>query len=202
MYRRGPDSFIWTLHQKIFWRCTEEVQIHLFGRFIRRSSGDVQKRSRFIYLDASSEDLLEMYRRGPDSFIWTLHQKIFWRCTEEVQIHLFGRFIRRSSGDVQKRSRFIYLDASSEDLLEMYRRGPDSFIWTLHQKIFWRCTEEVQIHLFGRFIRRSSGDVQKRSRFIYLDASSEDLLEMYRRGPDSFIWTLHQKIFWRCTEEV
>jgi hypothetical protein len=55
------------------------------------------------------------------------------------------------------------LDASSEDLLEMYRRGPDSFIWTLHQKIFWRCTEEVQIHLFGRFIRRSSGDVQKRA---------------------------------------
>jgi hypothetical protein len=24
MYRRGPDSFIWTLHQKIFWRYTEE----------------------------------------------------------------------------------------------------------------------------------------------------------------------------------
>ena len=22
--RRGPDSFCWTLHQKIFWRCTEE----------------------------------------------------------------------------------------------------------------------------------------------------------------------------------
>ena len=41
--RRGLDSF--------------------FGRFIRRYSGDVQKRSRFIF--------------------WTLHQKIFWRCTEE-----------------------------------------------------------------------------------------------------------------------
>ena len=41
--------------------------------------------------------------------------------------------------------------------------------------------QEVQVHFVGRFIRRYSGDVQKRSRFIFLDASSEDLLEMYRR---------------------
>jgi hypothetical protein len=61
--------------------------------------------------------------------------------------------------------------------------------------------QEVQVHFVGRFIRRSSGDVQKRSRFIFLDASSENILEMYRRGPGSFFWTLHQKIFWRCTGE-
>ena len=80
-------------------------------------------------------------------------------------------FIASSSEYLQKRSRFIFLDASSENILEMYRREQSNTTAKLH---IWRLLAGIIIY-----------EIHRKFKVIF------PIHDIYRPTIVSFLWLIH-----------